>query len=246
MAYGLVKSADLERGTPHYFTRASSSLLQGGSAFTIEAWVKFESITSGGAAAYTIASKRVSGGNREYRFYAGFDGGSTYTLGLQASSAGGSFDRDTAVTWSPSPSNGTWYHVAVTWSSGTVKYYVDGSQMGSDQSAGGSSVYAGTGTFTIGAETTSGDPTDGNISLLRFWQLTRSGSDISTNMCNVLGATTSLSGEWTLDDTVNDNSGNSLTLTNVNSTPFVSDVPSTCSTVAYQPRPLAIGNPLMF
>ena len=222
MAYGLTKSADLERGSSQSFERADNSLLQGGGNFTIEAWVNLESATT--SAAFVIASKRDSGNQRSFVWKVNDAG----TMSLQASSSGGSFDGDTSVSWTESTA--TWIHLAVTFdgTADEVKFYLDGSQQGTTQAPGISSVHDDTGPFSIGRESTGGDYFDGKISLLRFWQETRTAAEIDDNKCEVLGSTTNLSAEWTLDDTANDNSGNSLTLTNNNSTPFATDVPSTC------------------
>lgn len=241
MAYGLTQSADLERGSSHYFSRADNALLEAGGACTIEAWVNFESLIGGGAAAYVLVSKRGGATDKGYIFKILNDGSNNITLVLQASSNGSSFNGDTNVAWSAAPSNATWYHVAVTFNAGTVKYFVDGTQMGADQTSAISSIFDSAGDFNIGREAAGSDHFDGKLSLARFWQTVRTGAQLSANKCNVLGTTANLSGEWTLDNTVNDNSGNSLTLTNNNTTPFVSDVPSVCTTTASPPTLALMG-----
>lgn len=228
MAYGLTQSADLERSSSQHFSVGDSALLAGNSAFAIEASVNLESVIGGGAAAYVIAAKRVAGGSRSYVFKVGNDGSGNISISLQASSSGAGFDRDTSVTWTPTPSNSFWYHLGVSWNSGTVQYSVEGVQMGTDQAAGGTSVATVASSFFIGNEAGSGDNFDGKISLLRFWQAARTPAQFFENKCKVLGPTANLSGEWTLNNVLTDNSGNGFTLTNVNSTPFVTDVPSVC------------------
>jgi hypothetical protein len=234
--YGISQSADLERGLSQYFSRVDDALLEPGSAMTVECWVNFESLIGGGAAAYVIASKGTSsGGQRAFVFKVANDGSNNITLSSQTATAGTSYDGNTSVSWSSAPSNGTWYHVAWIRNGTTERYTVDGAQMGTDQTSVTSTINDSPASFGLGAENISGTPGDffdGKLSLCRFWQETRSIANISANMCNVLGATANLSGEWTLDNVLTDNSGNSLTLANNGSATFSADVPSLCASGA--------------
>lgn len=229
--YGIADSADLERSSSMYFSRADDALLEPGGAFTVECWIKPE--TTGSAAAYVIASKGTSTGNqRSYVYKWTDDGAGNYAFVTQTSSAGTTYDGGTSVTWSGGVTAGTWYHVAWIMNGSTEKFVVNGTQMGSDQTSAISSLFNSTSAAGFGAENISGTPGDffdGRLSLCRMWQTARSVSDINTNQCNVLGTTANLSGEWTLDNTLNDNSGNSLTLTNNNSITFGTDTPSFCA-----------------
>lgn len=236
MAYGLTQSADIEASSAQGFTRADDALLDETVPFTIEMWVKLESQPSSDS--FVLMSKSGSGSNGYVFRYQDVAG--TKSLNLVKAAVA---DQNVTIT-----ALGTtdWHHIAAVQGSTQVEYFVDGVSVGTFAN---SSAYVSSGTNIVrlgivgGA---GGSAFDGKMSLVRFWQTNRSSSDISTNMCNVLGSTTNLSAEWTLDNTLNDNSGNSFTLTNVNSTPFVSDVPSTCSVAAYQPRPVAAGYPLMY
>lgn len=234
-AYGLTQSADIEETSTQYFSRVDNALLEPGAAATVECWIKMEDIVGGGADAYAVMSKTISvTSQRSFVFKIADDGAGNITMSTQTSSAGTSFDGGTSVSWTSTPSNGTWYHVAWTMSGATEKYYVDGTQMGSNQTSAISSLFDGTAGLTIGSEN-SATPTDyfdGKMSLCRFWKEARTQTQINNNKCEVLGSTTNLSGEWTLDNTLDDNSGNSLTLTNNGSVPFTSDVPAVCQTAS--------------
>lgn len=234
--YGLAQSADLERSSSQHFSRADNALLEPGAAFTVECWINMESVLGGGSAAYVIASKGTStGSQRSFVFKVTNNGSDTISLSTQTSSNGSGYDGGTSVTWSATPTNGTWYHVAWIMNGSTEQYAVDGTQMGADQTSAISSLFNSTSAAGFGAENISGTPGDffdGKISLCRMWQTARTFTQINDNKCNVLGSTANLSGEWTLDNTTNDNSGNSLTLTNNGSATFVADLPSLCSSGA--------------
>lgn len=228
-AYGLTQSAQLVRASSQYFSRADDALLEPGSAFTVECWVKLSGVIGGGTNSYVVAAKTNSGGGqRGFILKVTNDGSDNISLLTQTSSTGASYNGGTSVAWSAAPSNGIWYHVAWTMNGSTEKYYVDGAQMGSDQTSAISSIFDSTAGLFIGREG-SGDNFNGSISLCRVWQEVRTQTQIANNICNVLGTTTNLSGEWTLDNTLNDNSGNSLTLTNNNSITFGTDTPSFCA-----------------
>lgn len=149
---------------------------------------------------------------------------------------------------------GTWFHVAVTIDvSATVGskcvFYINGvsqSKSEANTGTGATSIFDSTAPFSIGQSI----PvlalpqyySNMNVSLVRVWNTIRSSSDIADNICNVLGSTTNLQGEFTLDNVYTDNSGNGNTLTGYNTPAFQSDVPSTCSVgSATQSRLLMMG-----
>lgn len=68
------------------------------------------------------------------------------------------------VNWTPS--TGTWYHVALARSGTTARFFVDGSQVGTDQTLN-ATIYNGTGTLRIGRSATQYD-FNGWIDELRF------------------------------------------------------------------------------
>ena len=70
------------------------------------------------------------------------------TLSLDTQYDGLNASCSVNVSWTPS--TGTWYHVAVTKSGTSVKFYVNGSQQGSTQTCTGTDIYNGTAPFEIG------------------------------------------------------------------------------------------------
>lgn len=219
MAYGLTQSADIEAGSAQGFTAADSATLDEAVPFTVELWVNLESAPSSDSV--VLMSKSGSGSNG-YVFRYG-DSAGTKWLNLVKAAVVDQIVNITALSLS------TWVHLAAIQRANEVEYTVDGVSVGTFSNAA-AYISSGTNLTRIGlVGGAGGNNLDGKVSLARFWQTNRSVTDINNNKCNVLGATASLGAEWTLDNTLNDNSGNSNTLTNVNTTPFVSDVPSTCS-----------------
>lgn len=235
MAYGLTQSADLESGSSQYFSRADTASLSITGNIAVEAWIKLESVPTGTQA--TIMSKLDKDVSRSWLFNMEDVGAGVINVQFRVDQNGdnsvlaykyGTTDMATKV--------GTWTHVAASWTAGSGNaptVFINGVDDGSFASGtGAASIYDGNVETLIGAIKIAGSASrflDGKISLARVWSTTRTSSDFSSNYCSVLGSTTNLAAEWTLDNTTNDNSGNSNTLTNNNSTPFVSDVPSTCT-----------------
>ncbi len=128
--------------------------------------------------------------------------------------------------------NDTWHHVAVTWNGGTktAKFYVNGSQVGTDQVGTlVSSLFNDNQPFNVGATSAGGNFADGKFSLWRAWNVVRTQAEIAANICNVFGGSTSgLVGEWSFNNVYTDASGNNNTLTPVGSPVFTVDVPAVC------------------
>lgn len=243
MAYGLTQTADLEAGSSQYFSRADTASLSLTGDFTLEGWVKFESLPSSGTKMEFI-SKWTGGGvdDRAYQFYLNNPSGTTELTVLATVDGTGAILDNEVVAWTPT--TGVWYHIAVSADLGvtsTYKFYVDGVQQGADQTGVVTSMTDTTAPFYLGVNGNTTDSFfDGRMSLWRVWSVVRTVTEISTNMCNVFGgATTNMVAEWSLDNVLTDASGNANTLTNVNTVTFSADVPSTCASAvasAFFPR----------
>ena len=216
-AYGLTQSGNLVASTNSNFSRADDALLDITGASTVEVWIYYNSSIAAGTKDL-VYKQETSGSFNGWRLYL-----DTAGTGLHFTSQA----TDKTVAWTPTTN--TWYHVAATNSgAGTIKFYVNGVQQGADQT-GFTNPAAGTNTLYIGAD--NGDTiTNTNISLVRIWGVVRTEAELAAAKCSVLGATTNLNAEWTLDNTLNDNSGNSLTLTNNNVATFEAVLPSACAT----------------
>ncbi len=174
-----------------------------------------------------------TGNQRSYAFGLNNNAG-TLELRGEISSLGSNLET---ITTAWTPTTGTWYHLAFVYTAATSKYqfFINGTQQGTDQTGALTAIFDSTATFYISGN--QGDEAatsfNGRASLVRVWATTRTGVQLSANYCTLLGSTTNLQGEWSLDNVLTDNSGNSQTLTNVNTTTFVSDIPSTCSATTF-------------
>lgn len=233
MAYGLTQSADLESSSSQYFSRADTASLSLTGDFTLEGWVKFESLPADGSA-MRFVQKWTGGGtdDRAYQFYFRNNGGTYELVCITSSTGAGAVVDVVAVAWTPS--TGTWYHVAVTAdlaATSTYKFYVNGTQQGADQNGTVPSMSDTAAPFLLGVNGNLVDSFfDGRMSLWRVWSAVLSQATIAANICNVYGgATANMAAEWSLDNVLTDASGNGNTLTNNNSIVFGVDTPATCA-----------------
>lgn len=162
--------ADMEKDNNEYLsiTDASQTGLGITNNISISAWVKLESNSS----VMTIAGKWASS-NLSFLFYiAGNE-----LIWRSGDSGSNNAEADGAFTWSL----GTWYHVAVTYSSGAVTLYVNGADITVDGTGLGTSIYNGTAPFIIGsnANNPTGEDFDGVIDEVGVWSRVLSASDVT-------------------------------------------------------------------
>lgn len=206
--YNITHVANLVRASNEYFVASENTNTAPTGDETIETWVNFSS-TSNLMFIYDHAN---ASGATTARWY--FSANSlNFTF---AHLCNGSDGLNASVAWTPSTN--TWYHLAVTYtsSSGAVKFYVNGVQQGATGtvSTGGGCATVGSSPKILGEDNGGVRSMDGDGSLFRVWTVVRTATDLTNNKCSVLGATSNLGAEWTLDNTLADNSGNSNTLTN--------------------------------
>ena len=117
-------------GTGDYITIADSEDWNFGSAdFTFDWWVRFNSNTGTGMAFF---QQRVDDNNRILSLI-DHDNNLLYFYIFNAAVTVASMSR----TWNPSAA--TWYHVAILRNSNAVKMFVDGLQLGADETVTGTS-----------------------------------------------------------------------------------------------------------
>lgn len=238
MAYGITQSMRLTRASSEYANVADNASLSVTGDLTIEFWIKIKSQIATNGNWELVCKSTAGASNRSYEVdYLDTLGSKTLRLLIFPASTLTNFYFNTI---SKTLTVDTWEHIAVTVDvSATNKctWYFDGVSAGNGSNnvigSGATSIYDGNQPFAIGQSSppTAGLYPDAQFSLVRLWAEARTGANITDNICNVLGATTNLRGEWTLDNTYADNSGNGNTLSGVNTPTFVSDVPSVCGAV---------------
>lgn len=232
MAYGLTKSLQLTAASSQYASVTATGVLVVSGSITVEGWFKFASFNPVGAGEDDMVSTNSSINVGGWKLIIPDSGGTTQ-FGFQLGQGAGTNATNAGNTVL---TTGVWYHLAGTWTAGSSNRphcWLNGSDDGSSSSgtgAGSIGTYAqvNVGVFVIGV---SNRFFDGKCSLIRVWSADKSAT-IATNMCQVLGATTGLCAEWTLDNVYTDNSGGGFTLTPTASPTFATDVPATCSVSA--------------
>lgn len=223
-------SLDLELSSSQYASIADGSQtgLDLTTALTIEAWVRFESLSSGDI--QTIASKYDSGANqRAYQFFMQYHTASgERRLGLNLSGNGSAVEQE-YVLWTPQM--GVWYHVAVSYSNADeVKFYVDGSQQGATQTTAIASVHNSSAAFSVGSAFSSGSALqffDGLIKDIRVFSDIRTAGEIAADAHAQTVSDANLVCELNFNNSYADTSGNGNTLTANGSPTFSTTIPWT-------------------
>lgn len=189
---------------------------------TIEAWVKFTSLPSSGAAmeAVCIGDDATNNGgfNLAVKNVAGTIVGYTDV-----------YNRTIAGTLSLGISTGTWYHYAITYDGTNMNWYINGVLI---DSAAAGTITAASATVGVGSRVINpayGEYIDGRVYLARVWATDRSAAQLAANKCIALGTTANLAAEWKLDGGYTDNSGNGNTLAATASPVFGVDSPAICT-----------------
>ncbi len=228
MAYGLTQSPLFVPANNQSLTANDSVSLSPTGDMTIEGWFYINNLPALNEQ-NELVSKTDFGTDRAFDFFL-INLAGTQQVRMTLSSDGSS---STAAIFVQTLSTGVWQHLAMTYVAAThvVEFFVNGVSQGTFSAAIPTSIFNSTQVVTLGGFNTA--RFDGRQSLVRIWKgEARSGANILANMCNVLGSTTNLSAEWTLDNVLTDNSGNSNTLTNNGTVTFGVDTPATCSAVA--------------
>ena len=133
-------------------------------------------------------------------------------------------------------STGTWTHVAVTHSSGTIKLFINGSEDSGTSGDVGSytAMHNSTGTVRLGGYQNGSQYTNGKLDELAVWDEALTATEISAMAAYPIDLTAdvgnysskdNLVAFWRLENNANDSSGNSHTGTVASSPTFSTDTP---------------------
>lgn len=200
-----------------YISDASQTGLDITGDLTIEAWVKTDSLVN-----TAIATKWGVGGRRAY-YFAITTTGLTFGCSNNNTSA-------TEKTVSYSLPIGVWVHVAVTYdaSAGSCQFYINGATYGSAQTGLFTSIANGSESFAVGAVNVDSTPTyfaNGKLKNVRIFSDIRTATEIIEGMNSALITDANLEGEWQLNNSYADTSGNGNTLTASGSPSFSTVTP---------------------
>ena len=196
--------------------------LSGGSAMTIEAWVKPDDLTTN--LHQYIVHQEKSGSQND--FLLGFQ--TNGTVLLFSIHAGGSLSQLSTTVVAADYTDGNWHHIAGTYDGTTQRLYSDGVLIGETAKTGtmrySSGAYTQIGEFSNNLATHL-HHFDGKIDEVRLWSVGRTQIEIAQNMNGVLvGNETGLDAYWRFDEQVGaiafdeTSNGNDGALTNMNVT----------------------------
>lgn len=212
-------SADLERGSDQYFTRADTASLSITGNGTWEAWVKIEDLSIRCPLFYKFQD---TGAQKSYFFEIKTDGRTSVGI-----SSDGSAYTAVNIGTAGDFTTGVWTHIAFVYTaaSGKVEVFKNGVSIGSNSTLP-TAIFNSTETFVIGRDTFYSTNYDGMIDEVRVWNTTRTGANILADyQTQLTGSEKNLQAYWKLDNALTDSTANANTLTNVNTAIFTSDVP---------------------
>lgn len=219
-------------------TDANQTGLDLSSNFTIEAWVKLETLPSDITADMFIVSKDGDDPTGQRSYYFNIYRDDTIRIFWFNSSGGAT----ALVSQTSFISTGTWTHIAVTVDITTPansKFYIDGVQENvtvSEDNADGTIKDSNADVFISSRSAAAGGGVlyDGLIDEVRVWSDIRTSTEISDNYDKELvGTEANLVGYWKFNNSLLDETSNNNDLTNNNSAtfsinvPFVGTVPNT-------------------
>lgn len=181
-ATGIIgNGADFEAGNSEYLYSADTASLSITTSYSTSFWIKFE--TTPGSGRYSFVAKADGGhGQTSYEVWQNWGTGALSIF--QSDDGNGGANTEGGVSWSPSTA--TWYNVTTTYntSTTTAKFYVDGSQQGSDvTSFDQASIFDGTKDFnlgcTFGNASTRGNFVDGVMDQVGLWGKVLTGSEVT-------------------------------------------------------------------
>lgn len=192
-------AVDLEANSTQYLSAEDSASLSITGDITIELWVKHESLPAASGYMTYVTKYNVSEGY-SYAFWLYNDAG-TYLL--RWTSSDGVANDDVNTPWTPT--NGTWYHIAVSFNTSTqvVKFYVNGVQQGVDQGMTTTSIQNTEAKLLIGAfnPDTPVSLFDGVIDDVRLWNDVRTVTEIANNKSvELTGTEANLVAYWPFEE----------------------------------------------
>ena len=212
-----IDALDLESASSQYaaITDAASTGLNMTGDFTIEAWVKIESLGS----TIVIAGKGNLSSQSTRQYHLEIDSGGTMALWTSNGSSTSIINATSDVTV------GVWTHIAVAYdeSAGRAYFYINAIDAGSP-TGGETTLNTSTEPFWVGARLSGASyqlPFDGQIRDLRVWSDLRTSTEIANNILTTLvGNETNLEALWLFDSDYLDTTANDNDLTPVNSPVF--------------------------
>lgn len=207
--------ANFTAASTQYANKATPTGITFTDDFTVEAWVKLTSYTTG----CILGRLDVTGANG-WGFYIGATG-NVFLFGKNGGAA--NLRSVTSLTRVPL---GRWVHIAASldmsgYTTATCKIFINGEDVPVQLSTGGTNPTAlvqGTDLGMGRPGTYASDYIDGEVQDVRLWNVVRTSTQIRDNMCQqIVGNETNNIGYWKLNGNFNDSNANANNLTAQNS-----------------------------
>lgn len=194
---GLLGNCAVLDGTNKRFSRADSTATSITGDLSISTWWNYNSDLDAG-----LVSKwgTAAAANRSFSL---MKDATSHLISFRISSTGGS---PTTVSWSHTPSNGTWYHYVLTYtaSTHTAELWINGVSQGT-QDAVKTSIYDGNQNISIGDEIDDGaDTQDGKVDTTAIWNVVLTSADVAYLYNSGTGRAAPFSLNYQFDITVGD------------------------------------------
>lgn len=194
------EAVDLNAGSSAYLSANDSATLSVSSNFTMEGYFKFDTLPSSGNVVWIFGKWKDDTNARSYGLDLFNNSG---TLQLRAGySTDGTFQAGNFKSQNWTPSTGTWYHIAVvfTASGPKLQFFIDGTQLGSDQATTDATVFDGSQKWSIGSANVDSTPDrfiDAKITETRVWNTARTVTEINNNKAlHLVGNESGLVAYW--------------------------------------------------
>lgn len=146
------------------FSPTATALNIGNSDFTLETFVRFQSLPTGSNKAVIFSRWDPGANTRSYQLFLGSQALNNGSLCFQTSTDGTNTTVAQSIVYPWTPNLNTWYHIAMVRSAGQLLLFVNGQQFGLPINDA-STYFAGTAPFGIGGESivATPDPTLGSV-----------------------------------------------------------------------------------
>jgi hypothetical protein len=225
-----IKSLKLVLASSQYAYNATpSAAIQITGDLTIECDVMFTTVASDNVQFVTL--RTPSDNKAAYQFY---HDGASHTLNFFHRNAANENDGP-STAWTPALN--TWYHLAVTISSTTLKFWVDGVQLGVDKTLTKTRGFVAGSYLYIGSLDGTGQYINGFIDDVRIWNVSRSGANLLANKeVELAGTESGLEGYWKFNDNLLDSTASGNNLTGSGSPTYSTSLPFDDMTGRYTPH----------
>ncbi len=162
------------------FTTPDNAALDFSTAVSMSVWIKLGALPGTDTFQSLVTKWENSAGAQRAWIFRLENNGGTYSIAMVVSNDGTANDAQ-KVTW-PAPAISTWYHIVITYSSGSEKFYLNGSQLGTTQTSSITSIFDSSSAMLVNAVVPSSPTEGGNLVMdeLGLWSRDLTSTEVSS------------------------------------------------------------------